>query len=205
MKLATILGTYQATLTKFPYLSKDWQHHCEEERLLGVSITGQWDCPIVRNDQILQKLKAQAIKTNKTYARRFNIKPAAAITCVKPSGTVSQVVDCSSGMHPRHAPYYIRRIRISATDSLIRSRVGRNTPFRSGIVTIRPFNFPETTRSFMQDGYSLTVKITWASISTTDPLRALMSTFLKAQGILFECKLSRNFTKSLYVDVARYR
>lgn len=129
VRLATILGTYQATLTKFPYLSKEWKKHCEEERLLGVSITGQWDCKTVRDAKILTKLKAEAIRVNKEYAKRFNIKQAMAITCVKPSGTVSQVVSCASGMHARFSPYYIRRIRISATDSLFKMLKDQGVPY----------------------------------------------------------------------------
>ncbi len=129
VKLATILGTYQATLTKFPYLSKEWQKNCEQERLLGVSITGLWDCKAARDPNVLQKLKKQAIATNKKIAQRFNISQSTCVTCVKPSGTVSQVVDCASGMHPRHAPYYIRRIRIAATDSLFNMLKDQGVPY----------------------------------------------------------------------------
>lgn len=119
-KLATLLGTYQSTLTNFRYISEDWKKNCESERLLGVSITGQWDSPAVRNAATLRKMRQMAIKTNQQYAKRFGINPSMSITCVKPSGTVSQTFDCSSGIHPRHAQYYIRRIRISATDSLFK-------------------------------------------------------------------------------------
>ncbi|MBI4134248.1 MAG: ribonucleoside-triphosphate reductase [Candidatus Terrybacteria bacterium] len=118
IRIATLLGTYQSTLTDFPYLSKEWKQNCEEERLLGVSITGQWDCLAVRNPHMLRKLKERALEVNREYAKRFGINPSTAVTCVKPSGTVSQLVDAASGMHPRHARYYIRRIRISATDPL---------------------------------------------------------------------------------------
>lgn len=118
MRVATILGTFQSMLTNFPYISKEWKENCEEERLLGVSLTGQWDCPPVRNPEVLQKLKARALEANQEYARRFGITPSTCITCVKPSGTVSQLVDASSGMHPRHSPYYIRRVRIAAHDPL---------------------------------------------------------------------------------------
>ena len=128
LRLATILGTYQATLDKFPYLSKEWSKNCQDERLLGVSITGQWDCKAVRKPAVLTKLREQAVKINKEYAKRFNINPATAITCVKPSGTVSLVVDCASGMHARHAPYYIRRIRISATDALCKMLRAQGMP-----------------------------------------------------------------------------
>lgn len=129
IELATILGTYQSTLTDFPYLSKEWKKNCEEERLLGVSITGQWDCKAVRNRSTLRKLRERALETNKIYAKRFGIAPSMAITCVKPSGTVSLLVDSSSGMHPRHSPYYIRRIRVSSTDSLLQMLRDQKFPF----------------------------------------------------------------------------
>src|SRR3990167_6106448 len=96
VRVATILGTYQSSLINFPYLSKEWKEHCREERLLGVSITGQWDCPVVRQPEVLEKLRREAIKVNQTYAKRFGISASTAITCVKPSGTLSQMVDCSS-------------------------------------------------------------------------------------------------------------
>ena len=119
-KLATILGTYQSTLTNFNYISKEWKENCEAERLLGVSITGQWDCPAVRSGATLRKMRTMTIRTNQAYAKRFGVNSSNSITCVKPSGTVSQTFDCSSGIHPRHSQYYVRRIRISATDSLFR-------------------------------------------------------------------------------------
>ncbi len=128
-RIATIIGTYQSTLTYFPYLSKEWKKNCEQERLLGVSITGQWDCKTVRDPKVLEKIKAVAIETNKKYSKRFGIGTSTCITCVKPSGTVSQTVDCASGMHPRHAPYYIRRIRISATDALFKMLKDQGVPY----------------------------------------------------------------------------
>ncbi len=128
-RVAAMLGTYQSALTYFPYLSRDWKKHCEAERLLGVSITGQWDCPLVRDPQMLEKMKQVAIETNKKYAKRLSVGASTCITCVKPSGTVSQTVDCASGMHPRHAPYYIRRIRISATDALFKMLKDQGVPY----------------------------------------------------------------------------
>lgn len=118
VRVATILGTYQASLTHFPYLSKEWTENCREEALLGVSLTGQWDSPIVRDAETLRKLREESIRVNRIYARKMGINPSTCITCVKPSGNVSQLTDTSSGMHPRHAEYYIRRVRISATDPL---------------------------------------------------------------------------------------
>lgn len=129
IRLATILGTYQSTLTYFPYLSEGWKKNCEKERLLGVSITGQWDCPAVRDPKVLEKLKLLALDMNKKYSRRFGVNHSTCITCVKPSGTVSQTVDCASGMHPRHSAYYIRRIRISATDSLFKMLKDQGVPY----------------------------------------------------------------------------
>ena len=129
IRLATILGTYQASLTNFPYLSKEWKENCEKECLLGVSITGQWDSKTARNPDVLNRLKKEVIKVNQIYAKRFGINPSSCTTAVKPSGTLSQTVDCSSGMHPRHAPYYIRRIRIAATDSLFKMLKDQGVPY----------------------------------------------------------------------------
>ena len=129
MRLATILGTFQATLTDFPYLSKEWKENCEEERLLGVSLTGQWDCPIVRDPEVLQKLYKHALEVNREYADRFGINHSTCITCVKPSGTVSQLVDAASGMHPRHAKYYIRRVRIASHDPLFQMLRDQKYPY----------------------------------------------------------------------------
>lgn len=129
IRIATIIGTYQSTLTKFGYLSKEWKDNCDEERLLGVSVTGQWDSKISRDKEMLTKLRLETIRINKIYAKRFGISESTCITAVKPSGTVSQTVDCSSGMHPRHAPYYIRRIRISATDSLFKMMKDQGVPY----------------------------------------------------------------------------
>lgn len=129
IRLATILGTYQASLTNFPYLSKQWKENCEKEALLGVSVTGQWDSKATRNAETLTKLRKEVIKVNQTYAKRFGINPSTCTTAVKPSGTLSQTVDCSSGMHPRHSPFYIRRIRISATDSLFKMLKDQGVPY----------------------------------------------------------------------------
>ncbi len=128
IRIATIIGTYQSTLTSFNYIEKQWKDNCESERLLGVSITGQWDCAEVREPEVLQKLRATAIDTNATYAKRFGIQQSTAVTAVKPSGTVSQTLDCSSGIHPRHAAYYVRRIRISATDAICKMLRDQGVP-----------------------------------------------------------------------------
>ncbi|HAT68086.1 MAG: ribonucleoside-triphosphate reductase [Candidatus Yonathbacteria bacterium RIFOXYC2_FULL_47_9] len=128
-RIAAILGTYQSSLTNFGYLSKEWKENCEEERLLGVSITGQWDCKAVRDPKVMQRLRDEAVKMNKEYAKRFGINASAAVTAVKPSGTVSQLVDAASGMHPRNSQYYIRRIRIAATDSLFKMMKDQGVPY----------------------------------------------------------------------------
>ena len=128
-RIAAILGTYQSTLTNFPYLSSEWRKNCEEERLLGVSITGQWDCPKVREAEMLNKIREEVLKVNRKYAKRFGINASSCATCVKPSGNVSQMTDCASGMHPRHAKYYIRRVRVSATDALFKMLRDQGVPY----------------------------------------------------------------------------
>ncbi|MEX0930972.1 MAG: ATP cone domain-containing protein, partial [Candidatus Paceibacterota bacterium] len=127
-RLAALLGTYQSSLTTFNYISKEWKKHCEEEHLLGVSITGQWDSEIVRQPETLRAMRDIAIESNVRYAKRLGIAPATSVTAVKPSGTVSQAFNCSSGIHPRHAQYYIRRVRISATDSLFKMLKDQGVP-----------------------------------------------------------------------------
>lgn len=123
VEIATILGTIQSTLTQFRYLTKDWQKNSEEERLLGVSLTGILDnellsCPNDELKEFLLELKDHAIETNKKWAKMLGIPESASITCVKPSGTVSQLVDSASGIHPRHSKYYIRTVRSDNKDPL---------------------------------------------------------------------------------------
>jgi ribonucleoside-triphosphate reductase len=129
VRIAAILGTYQSTLTNFPYLSEAWKNNCEEERLLGVSLNGHWDSPIIRKVDTQRWAKAVAGETNVEYAQRFGVNPSTAITCVKPEGTGSVVVNSASGMHPRYAKYYIRRIRISTSDSLFKMIRDQKYPF----------------------------------------------------------------------------
>ncbi len=117
VRIATILGTFQSTLTNFKYLRKIWKDNTEEERLLGVSLTGILDCPIW-NEEILQILRDVAVETNKKMAKDLGIPQSTAITCVKPSGTVSQLVDSASGIHARHNDYYIRTVRGDNKDPL---------------------------------------------------------------------------------------
>lgn len=128
VKLATILGTFQSTLTNFKYLSKKWNENCAEERLLGVSLTGIMDNRYTNGilawgdgndlEKMLEGLRDEAVKTNKLWAAKLGIPVSAAITCVKPSGTVSQLVDSASGIHARHSPYYIRTVRADKKDPL---------------------------------------------------------------------------------------
>ena len=119
MKIATIIGTYQSSLTNYTYIDPKWKANQELERLLGVSLTGIYDCSTIRNSNVLTDLKEYSIQINTEYAHRFGINPSSSITVTKPSGTVSQMVNASSGIHPRFSKYYIRRIRISATDPLL--------------------------------------------------------------------------------------
>lgn len=128
MELATLLGTYQSTLTNFGYLSKKWKENCEEERLLGVSLTGYYDNPIIREDKVLDTLRLDSIETNKKYAKRFGINASTAITCVKPHGNSGQLLGVGSGMHPWFAPYFIRRVRISHTDTLLQMARDQGVP-----------------------------------------------------------------------------
>jgi ribonucleoside-diphosphate reductase alpha chain len=129
-RLAAILGTWQASLTNFPYLSSEWKKNCEEEALLGVSLTGILDNKMMQNpsSDLLGTLKQEAISTNQEWAKRLGINPAAAITCVKPSGTVSQLVDAASGIHARHAEYYIRTVRADQKDPICKLMVDLGFP-----------------------------------------------------------------------------
>ena len=118
VSLATILGTLQSTLTSFQFLSEEWKKNTEEERLLGVSLTGIMDCKVTNtpDPKMLERLRDAARKTNEELSKELGIPPSASITCVKPSGTVSQLVDSASGIHARHNTYYIRRVRIDKKD-----------------------------------------------------------------------------------------
>jgi ribonucleoside-triphosphate reductase (thioredoxin) len=133
VRLAAILGTIQATFTKFPYLRKVWQRNTEEERLLGVSLTGIYDNPLLTTqgpelDELLAELRLAAREANEQFAAKLGIPKSAAITCVKPSGTVSQLVDSASGIHPRHAKHYIRRVRGDKKDPLSQFLVQQGVP-----------------------------------------------------------------------------
>ncbi len=120
--MATILGTFQSTLTNFKYLRKIWKQNTEEERLLGVSLTGIMDHPLlsktIDSTRWLKEMKDQAVLTNQEYAKLLGIPQSAAITCVKPSGTVSQLTNSASGIHARHSEYYVRTVRADNNDPL---------------------------------------------------------------------------------------
>ncbi len=132
-ELATILGTFQSTLTNFPYLRDIWKKNTEEERLLGVSMTGIMDNALTNGKsshlpELLETLKAVCISTNAVLADELDIPQSTAITCVKPSGTVSQLTDSASGIHARHAKYYYRRIRGDIKDPLTQFMIQQGIP-----------------------------------------------------------------------------
>jgi ribonucleoside-diphosphate reductase alpha chain len=134
IRLATILGTYQSTLTNFRYLNKKWQKNCEDERLLGVSMNGVFDNKLTNGvepglEQRLEKLKREAIKVNMHVAKDFGINSSVAITCLKPEGTSSALVGTSSGMHPAHAPYYVRYVRNDVKDPLTAFMIAKGFPY----------------------------------------------------------------------------
>ena len=149
--LATILGTIQSTFTKFPYLRKVWSKNTEEERLLGVSLTGIFDNTLMTTqgdklNAILNELRDVARATNKIWAEKLGIPTSAAITCVKPSGTVSQLVDSASGIHPRHSKYYIRRVRGDKKDPLTTFLVEQGIPSEDCVykpTQTTVFSFPQ--------------------------------------------------------------
>ena len=152
VRLATILGTFQSTLVNFKYVSKAWRNNCEEERLLGVSLTGIMDCKVTNGKgphgslpAVLKDLKSMAVKTNKEFAEKLGINQSVAVTCVKPSGTVSQLTDSASGIHARHNPYYIRTVRGDKKDPLTKMMTDVGFPVEDD--TMNPshtsvFSFP---------------------------------------------------------------
>lgn len=147
VRLATILGTFQSTLTDFKYLRKIWKDNTEEERLLGVSLTGIMDNHYTNlpTADFLKKLKATAVEVNKELAKTLKIPQSTAITCVKPSGTVSQLVDSASGIHTRHSPYYIRTVRCDTKDPLTSFMIEKgfpNEPDVTNPTSVTVFSFP---------------------------------------------------------------
>lgn len=146
VRLATILGTIQSTFTDFKYLRKKWKDNCNEERLLGVSLTGVCDnIQLLNSGDTLATLREVAIATNKEWAERLGIPQSAAITCVKPSGTVSQLVDSASGLHTRHSPFYLRTVRADNKDpvtSFLKDKGVYNEPDAMKPETTTVFYFP---------------------------------------------------------------
>ena len=162
VRLATILGTIQASFTKFPYLRKIWQKNTEEERLLGVSLTGIMDNPLMtlKNkglENTLTHLKQIAVTTNAEWAERLGIPVATAISCVKPSGTVSQLVDSASGIHARHSPYYIRTVRGDNKDPLTQFMKDQGVP-----------NAPEAFKPDQTTVFSFPMKAPTGAVCTAD-------------------------------------
>lgn len=150
VRLAAILGTIQATMTHFPYLRKVWKDNTEEERLLGVSLTGIMDNRLMTASnaglaETLEHLKNVAISTNAEWANRLGIPASTAITCVKPSGTVSQLVDSASGIHARHSAYYIRTVRGDNKDPLTQFMIDQGIPSEPDVMkpdATTVFSFP---------------------------------------------------------------
>jgi len=149
VRLATILGTWQSTLVNFKYLSGDWKKNCEEERLLGVSMTGIMDCKLTREvknlPDRLERFRATAIISNKEHADLLGIPQSVAITCVKPSGTVSQLTDAASGIHARHSDYYIRTVRADNKDPLCQFMKDKGFPYEADVMKpdhVTVFSFP---------------------------------------------------------------
>lgn len=150
-RLATILGTFQSTLTYFPYLRKAWRENTKAERLLGVSMTGILDNHLLNNPEspelpgILESIKQLCVDTNEALATDLGIERSAAITCVKPSGTVSQLVDSASGLHPRHSKYYFRRVRGDNKDPLTQFMIDSGIPHEPDFSkpdSVTVFTFP---------------------------------------------------------------
>lgn len=141
VRLATILGSFQSTLTNFKYLSKKWKENCDEERLLGVSLTGIMDNDFTNGRhgkatliQLLNELREVAIETNKIWAKKLGINQSVAITCVKPSGTVSQLVDSASGIHARHHDFYLRSVRADKKDPLAQFMIDAGFPCEDDVM-----------------------------------------------------------------------
>ena len=150
VKIATILGTLQSTMTDFRYLRNIWKKNTEEEALLGVSLTGIMDCKLTNGStaglvKLLDTLRQVAIDTNKEWAKKLGVNESAAITCVKPSGTVSQLTDSASGIHPRFSDYYLRTVRADKKDPLATAMIEAGFPHEEDIMNSSNwvFSFPQ--------------------------------------------------------------
>lgn len=150
IRTATILGTIQSTMTHFNHISKAWKENCEDERLLGVGMTGIMDNPILNRPtkelaEVLTRLKEEAVETNKVWAEKLGVKPSAAVTTIKPAGNSSQLTDTASGLHPRYAKYYIRTVRMSKLDPLANMMIDYGVPCEDDIINPQStgiFSFP---------------------------------------------------------------
>ena len=174
VRLATILGTIQSTYTKFPYLRKVWTTNTEEERLLGVSLTGIMDNPLmtIHNPELeknLEKLRKLSVTTNSEWADRLGIPASTAITCVKPSGTVSQLVDSSSGIHARHSNYYIRTVRGDNKDPLTQFMKDQGVPSEPDVMK------PDATTVFSFPVMSPTNSVTRNDLSAIEQLKTWLT------------------------------
>ena len=179
VRLATILGTFQATLIDFKYISSEWAKNCKEEALLGVSMTGIMDNPLTyenkngKLDDMLGELNKYSVKINSEYAKAIGINPAAAVTCVKPSGTVSQLVDASSGIHTRHSPYYIRTVRCDKKDPISQFMKDQGVPCEDDVTkpdNTYVFSFPTKSPShsvFRNDKTAIEQLETWKIYHTS--------------------------------------
>ena len=151
VRVASIIGTFQSTLTNFRYIRNIWKKNAEEERLLGVSLTGIMDHPVLSRvsdeaKEWLVKMKEVAVEVNKEWADKLGIESSVSITCVKPSGTVSELVDASSGIHPRFSEYYVRSVRNDIKDPLASLMVDQHVPYEPDITkpdSILVFSFPK--------------------------------------------------------------
>jgi ribonucleoside-triphosphate reductase (thioredoxin) len=128
VELATIIGTIQSMATYFPGLRPEWKKNCQEERLLGVDINGQLDCPLVQAADVQKMLQQIAIETNKNYAKALGINQSAAVTCVKPSGNSSQMLNCSPGIHARWSDYYVRNVRVGTHTPVYKVLINAGVP-----------------------------------------------------------------------------
>ena len=201
VRCATILGTIQSTSTRFPYLRKVWQRNTEEERLLGVSLTGIMDNKLMTTankglESTLVYLRNEAISTNKEWADRLGIEPSTAITCVKPSGTVSQLVDSASGIHARHSDYYIRTVRGDNKDPLTQFMKDQGIP-----------NEPDVTKPDATTVFSFPIKSPDGAVVTKD-LTAIqqLETWLVYQRFWCEHKpsITVNVQKNEWLSVGAF-
>jgi ribonucleoside-triphosphate reductase len=153
VEIAAFFGTIQSLLTDFDYLPDEWRRNCEDERLLGVDITGQMDCPLLRpsspgRNELLKRLRQAAVDTNQRIATEWGVSQSSSVTCVKPSGNSAQLFNCSSGLHPRYAKFYVRRLRIGAYTPIARLLKDSGIPFQPEIgetletASVLVFEFP---------------------------------------------------------------